>query len=404
MLTVEEAQERLLAAVDVLDVVDEVNLDALDRVLANDIYADIDLPPFTNSAMDGFAIHAADSFGASSAQPKRLPVAGEIAAGDPGDSPLIPRTAVRIMTGAPLPPGADTVIPVEQTLPEEGWVTLLAEAPEGACVRRAGEDVRRGARVLEAGSLLHPGELGLLASVGCARLPVFRKPVVAILSTGDELVEIDRAPGPGQIRNSNATMLAAQVVQAGGIPHLLGVARDTRQDVRRALDSARNADLIVSSGGVSVGEYDVVREVVAEQGAIDFWRVNMRPGKPVAFGRAGGVPFLGLPGNPVSSFVTFELFGRPIVRKMAGHHMLLRTPVTVTAEDRIDGAGARRHYVRAYVRWEGDGWRASTTGAQDSHRLRSTVSANALVVVPEDSGAIEPGGHAQALLFDWPES
>jgi molybdopterin molybdotransferase len=403
MLSVDEAQERLLATIAALDVVEVPILEALNGVLARDAFADIDLPPFTNSAMDGYAILAADSTGASPDQPRRLPVAGEIAAGDPGTLPLAAGTAVRIMTGAPLPPGADAVIPVEQTHSAAGWVDLLAEVVAAVNVRPAGEDVRRGQRVLQAGAVLRPGELGLLASIGYGRVPVYRRPTVAILSTGDELVEIGQTPGPGQIRNSNATMLAAQVVQAGGLPRLLGVARDTSTAVHAALDAGRGADLLISSGGVSVGDYDVVRRVVAERGALDFWRVAMRPGKPVAFGHVDAVPFLGLPGNPVSSFVTFELFARPVLRKMAGHRALFRRPVAALVEDRVPGGHGRRHYVRAYVRWQQDGWHATTTGAQGSHLLRSTVAANGLIVVSEDSAGIESGSRADVLLLDWPE-
>jgi molybdopterin molybdotransferase len=283
-------------------------------------------------------------------------------------------------------------------------VDLLAEVEPGASVRHAGEDAKKGQLALEEGTALRPGEVGLLASFGYARVPVYRRPTIGILSTGNELVDVDQVPGPGQIRNSNATMLAAQIALAGGVPRMLGVARDTREAVHAALDSGRGVDLFISSGGVSVGEYDVVKNVLAERGAVDFWRVNMRPGKPVAFGRVDDTPFLGLPGNPVSAFVTFELFARPVMRKMAGHRVLLRHPVSVTVEDRVAGAGTRRHYVRAVVRREGNGWQATTTGAQDSHLLRSTVAANAFIVVPEGSPDIQPGDMADALLLEWPES
>ena len=404
MLQVEEAQEQLLAAIAPLAIEEMPILDALDRVLSRDAYADIDLPPFTNSAMDGFALRASDTLGASADSPRRLPVTGGIAAGDPGMTPLEPGTAVRIMTGAPLPPGADAVIPVEQTRPDTGVVALLCSVAVGASVRHAGEDVRRDQRVLEAGTLIRPGELGLLASLGYARVAVYRRPIVAILSTGDELVDIDTLPGPGQIRNSNAVMLAAQVLRCGAVPKLLGIARDTRDAVHAALDEGRDSDLFISSGGVSVGDFDVVKQVLAERGGVDFWRVNMRPGKPVAFGRVDGQPFLGLPGNPVSAFVTFELFARPVIRKMAGHSLLLRRPITVTVDERVPSAQARRHFVRAFARWEVDGWHAATTGAQESHLLRSTLAANALLVVPEHSNDIEAGGTAQALLLEWPES
>ena len=404
MLSVEEALAQLLAAIAPLATEDAPLAACLDRVLAADATADIDLPPFTNSAMDGYAVRAADTTAAGPDTPCRLPVRGEIAAGDSGLTPLPPGAAMRIMTGAPLPPGADAVIPVEQTRAEGEMVALLAAVPVGASVRHAGEDVRRGQRVLVAGATIGPGEVGLLASLGYARVPVHRQPRVAILSTGDELVEIAERPGPGQIRNSNAAMLAAQVRRAGGSPIDLGVARDTRQSVNAALDAGRGCDLYISSGGVSVGVYDVVKAVLEERGGVQFWRVNMRPGKPVAFGQIDGTPFLGLPGNPVSSFVTFELFARPLLRRMAGHRLLGRQLVPVVVDDELGGFHDRRHYVRALVRWEEDGWHATTTGAQGSHLLTSTLAANALVVIPEGSRGPGAGERASALLLDWPET
>jgi len=310
---------------------------------------------------------------------------------------------MRIMTGAPLPPGADAVIPVEQSRAEGEMVALLAAVPPGASVRYAGEDVHRGERVLPAGTVIGAGEIGLLASLGYAQVPTHRRPRVAILSTGDELVAVGERPGPGQIRNSNAAMLAAQVQRAGGIPVDLGVARDSRESVHAALDAGRGCDLYISSGGVSVGVYDVVKAVLEERGGVQFWRVNMRPGKPVAFGRIDGTPFLGLPGNPVSSFVTFELFARPLLRRMAGHRLLERQLVPVIVDDGIGGFHERRHYVRALVRWEQDGWHAVTTGAQGSHLLTSTLAANALIVIPEGSHGPAEGERASALLLGWPE-
>ncbi|HWE61608.1 MAG TPA: gephyrin-like molybdotransferase Glp [Chloroflexota bacterium] len=404
MLTVEEAQAQLLAEIVALATEEAPLADTLDRVLARDVFADSDLPPFTNSAMDGYAVRAADTYGASAGAPRRLPVVGEIAAGDPGQDPLPEGAAMRIMTGAPVPPGADAVIQVELTRPLEYGVELLAEVPVGASVRRAGGDVARGQRMLVAGTILHPGEMGLLAAEGFARVPVYRRPRVAILSTGDELVDVDQIPGPGQIRNSNATMLAAQVRRAGAEPIDLGVARDTREAVHAALDAGRACDIFISSGGVSVGVYDVVKSVLEERGGIQFWRVNMRPGKPVAFGRVDGVPFLGLPGNAVSSFVTFELFARPVLRKLAGHRLLFRQVVPVTMDQAIPGFQERRHFVRTLVRWTEDGWHATPIGEQGSHLLTSTLAVNALVIVPEGSQGPEAGERAMALLLDWPES
>jgi molybdopterin molybdotransferase len=330
-------------------------------------------------------------------------VIGEIAAGDTPSIVVPPGAAARIMTGAPLPAGADAVIPIEQTVGDKRTVHVFEPVASGAYVRRAGEDFRQGTTVLARGTLLHPGELGLLASCGYARVPVYRRPVVAVLSTGNELVSADQKPRAGQIRNSNAPMLAAQVIGAGAVPRMLPVARDSREDVLAALELGRTADLIVSSGGVSVGDHDVVRDVMQELGGIDFWRVRMRPGKPIAFGRAGRTPFLGLPGNPLSAFVTFELFARPMVRKMAGHAALLRRPVAMLADSPVPGAGDRRHYVRAVATWADDGWHAIVAGKQESHLLQSAVDVNAFIVVPEGSPDLETGSRVQAILLDWPE-
>jgi molybdopterin molybdotransferase len=317
---------------------------------------------------------------------------------------VLPGAVLRIMTGAPLPPGADAVVPVEDTRPGDRWVEVLHEVAVGDSVRPAGTEARRGDRVLPAGSVLRAGELGLLASCGYTKVVVYQRPTVAILSTGNELVPVEEQPGPGQIRNSNAAMLGAQVLAAGGTPIWLPVARDTPAAVREALAAAQGADLIVSSGGVSVGDYDVVRKVLEEHGALAFWRVRMRPGKPLAFALLNGVPFLGLPGNAMASFVTFELFARPALRKMAGHTALLRRPMTVRLDEGVPSGHERRHYARAVARWEDDGCHARMTGAQGSHLLLSTVAANALIVVPEGSDDLAAGALAQALLLEWPES
>jgi molybdopterin molybdotransferase len=405
MLSVEEAQQQVLAAVARLDAEDRALGDALDAILARDAVADIDLPPFANSAMDGFAVHASDTANASPERPAVLPVIGEIAAGDAVSLVVPPGSAARIMTGAPMPAGADAVVPVEQTASDPRGVRVLAQVAVGASVRAAGDDFHRGATVLAEGTLLRPGEIGLLASCGYARVPVYRRPVVAVLSTGNELVSVDQLPRAGQIRNSNAPMLAAQILSAGAIPRILPVAKDTREDVLAAIEMGRTAgmDMIVSSGGVSVGDYDVVREVIEHMGGIDFWRVRMRPGKPIAFGRAGQTPFLGLPGNPVSSFVTFELFARPMLRKMAGHRALLRRAIRMRADGPVPGASDRQHYVRAFARWEDDGWHVAVVGRQESHLLQSAIAVNALIVVPEGSPHRESGTSVQAILLDLPE-
>ncbi len=403
MLSVEEAQERVLAAVTRLDAEERPLVEALGSVLAADAVADVDLPPFANSAMDGFAVQAAGTSGASPDRPRILPVIGEIAAGDAPSLQLTPDSAARIMTGAPMPAGADAIVPIEQTAGDRRTVHILAQVAPGAYVRHAGDDYRRGAIVLARGTSLRPGEVGLLASCGYARVPVHRRPVVAVLSTGNELVSVDQKPGPGQIRNSNAPMLAAQIQEAGAVARVLPVARDSREEVLAALQEGRTADMIVSSGGVSVGDHDVVRDVIQELGGVDFWRVRMRPGKPIAFGSAGRTPFLGLPGNPLSAFVTFELFARPMLRKMAGHVALLRRPIAMQADSPVPGTSDRRHYVRALAAWKDDGWHAAVAGKQESHLLQSAVAVNALIVVPEGSPDLAIGSKVQAILLDWPE-
>jgi molybdopterin molybdotransferase len=403
MLTVEEAQEQVLAAVTRLDAEERPLLQALGSILAADAVTDIDLPPFANSAMDGYAVHASDTAIASSEHPCVLRVIGEIAAGDAPAFAVPAGSAARIMTGAPLPAGADAVIPVEQTAGDRSAVHILAPVTSGTFVRRAGEDFRQGASVLTSGMVLGPGELGLLASSGHAFVQVYRRPEVAVLSTGNELIAVDQKPRPGQIRNSNTPMLAAQVRAAGAVPRMLPVARDSRQEVLAALEAARSADLIISSGGVSAGDHDVVRDVMKELGGVGFWRVRMRPGKPIAFGRAGRTPFLGLPGNPVSAYVTFELFARPMLRKMAGHKALLRRPITMLTDSPVSGASDRRNYVRAFARWEDDGWHVSVVGKQESHLLSSAIAVNALIAVPEGSPDAAAGSRVQAILLDWPE-
>jgi molybdopterin molybdotransferase len=310
------------------------------------------------------------------------------------------------MTGAPVPSGADSVIQVELThsdSPQSEWVEILQEVEPGNNIRPAGEDMRRDQTVLARGTEIGPWEIGILATLGKATVPVIRRPRVAILGTGDEVVDIDQSLQPGKIRNSNSYLLEAAVRRAGAIPHRLGVAQDTVESLREKFGQAMQDDLILTSGGVSVGDFDLVKNIMSEQGAINFWRINMRPGKPVAFGHIGKVPLLGLPGNPVSAAVTFELFGRPVIRKMLGHTRLLRPQVEVIVEDGISDVAMRRHYVRAHVTWRDGRFSARTTGNQGSNIMTSLLNANALVIVPEGGAQVPPGGTARAMMLDWPE-
>ena len=405
MISVEEALERILAEIKPLNITQVPLSESPGLVLAQDVMAQEDIPPFANSAMDGFALLSQDSKPRNSAPP-RLRITGSVAAGYVAEQAVEEGTAMRIMTGAPIPPGADTVIQVELTRsggPDDEWVEILQEVAPGNNIRPAGEDMRRGQTILLHGTEIRSWEIGILATLGWASVPVIRRPRVAILGTGDEVIDVDEPLRPGKIRNSNSYLLEAAVKQVGGEAHRLGVARDTVESLREKFSEAITYDLILTSGGVSVGDFDLVKDIMQEQGKINFWRINMRPGKPVAFGHISGIPLLGLPGNPVSSAVTFELFGRPVLRKMMGQTHLLKPQIEVTVEDGVQEQAMRRHYVRAYVEWRDNHFVAHTTGNQGSHIMTSLLNANALVVVPEGGATIAPGETARAIMLDWPE-
>lgn len=410
-LSVAEALGLILDRVAVLPEEKVTLLDALGRVLARPVVAADDLPPFANSAMDGYAVQAGDVVGAGMDTPVILRVVADIAAGSRNTIEVVVGAAARIMTGAPLPTGADAVVPVEDT--DEPWRDAHRPLPETISIRRVvksgdyvrypGEDIRAGALVIDEGAVLRPQEIGTMAALGVAQVPVFRRPRVGILATGDELVEVTAALTPGKIRNSNSYAQAAQVRAVGGIPVMLGIAGDTETDVREKLNAAVNerVDLLISSAGVSVGAYDVVKAVLDRSGNVGFWRVRMRPGKPLAFGTYGGIPFLGMPGNPVSAMVSFETFARPAILKMSGHQSLSRPSVrAIVLEDiRSDG---RESYIRARVTRDERGYVALTTGSQGSHIMTSLVKANALLVIPEGVTEVAGGTTLTALMIDWP--
>jgi len=405
MLSVEEALERILAEITPLDKT-HVALDAAQGlVLAENIVAHDNIPPFANSAMDGFALRSQDTHPVDGQLP-RLLVTGGVAAGYVADHPVTKGTAMRIMTGAPIPAGADTVIQIELTRydgPESTWVEVPQAVAPANNIRPAGEDMQVGQLVLKQGTEIGPWEVGILATLGYATVAVIRRPRVAILGTGDEIIDIDQPLRAGKIRNSNSYMLEAAVRRAGAEAHRLGVAHDTIESLRAKFREAATYDCILTSGGVSVGDFDLVKDVIAEQGNVSFWRINMRPGKPVAFGHIGGVPLLGLPGNPVSSAVTFELFGRPVLRKLQGHTRLHKPHIPVIVEDGVQDRAMRRHYVRAHVMWRDTHFVAHTTGNQGSNLMTSLVDANAFLVVPEGGVTVTPGDTVEAMMLDWPE-
>jgi len=393
MRSVEEALDAILAAARQTGT-ESLPLDrCARRVPANlRVVAAIDVPPFDNSSMDGFALRAADA-------PGSLRLAGEVAAGAGSLATVEAGTAVRIMTGAPMPPGADAVAPLEVVEEGDGLVHVPA-VEAGAFVRRAGHDTRAGDAVDLPAEPMSPGTVAVLASLGIAELPVRRRPRVAILSTGDELAAPGQPLGPGQVYDANAIALASPVGESGGEPVPLPRAPDDairiKELVRRA---AAEADLLVASGGVSVGRHDHVRDVIESLGQLDFWRIRMQPGKPLAFGSVNGVPVIGLPGNPVSALVTFELFARPLIRRMLGLGGSGRVTLPVVACERMPKDAERRAYLRVRLSRGVDGLEARSAGGQASSQLRPLSDANALLVVPEGEPAAEAGRTYDALVL-----
>ncbi len=405
MLSVEEARERVLAAFRPLPPERVPLLETLGRVLAEDLYAEMDIPPLANSAMDGYAVRAADTAGAGPDHPVRLRIVHDLAAGYTTDVPVTEGCAIRIMTGAPIPPGADAVVRFEETERDGAWVRVLKAVAVGENVRQAGEDVRRGALILPRGTEIRPPEVGMMAALGHKEVQVHRRPRVAILATGDEVIEVDAPWQPGKIRNANSYANAAQVLRCGGVPILLGIARDDVAELTARIRAGleQGADLLLTSGGVSVGDFDVVKEVLAAEGEVAFWRVRMKPGKPLAFGHIGGVPLLGLPGNPVSAMVSFELFARPAILKMLGKRRLERPVVEARLLDPIPHKDHRRHYLRVMVERRGEEYVARLTGDQGSGILLSMVRAQGLAIIPEEVDHLPAGAQVSVMMLDWPE-
>lgn len=406
MLSVPEAASRITAAVSPLGVERVPLADALGCVLASDIHSPITLPHWDNSAMDGYAVHGSDVAGATTDLPRQLPVVGSIPAGATVPRPLQRGEAMQIMTGAPMPPGADTVIRVEDSDGGTSTVRILKDRDVGKNIRRAGEDVTKGQVAIPAGTPIGAAQIGVLASIGCADVPVHRRPRVAIFGSGDELVELDgfaEVLAGRRIVSSNRYTLEALVRLNGAVPLSLGHAPDSLEAVHALLQRAVDAapDLIITSAGVSVGEHDHTRSAIESMGtALDFWRVRMRPGAPVGFGQVRGIPWIGLPGNPVSAMVTFELFVRPTIRRMLGHARLHRRPVPVILEEPVSIGAKLTHFYRAIVGTRADGaLTARLTGPQGSGILTSMSLANALLIVPEDASTVPAGETLHALLL-----
>lgn len=401
LLTVDEALERILARMRPLPSRVVPLLDALGRTLAQDVVADRDVPPFRNSAMDGYAVRGADVTNT----PARLRVVGSVAAGRVPDRHVGPGEAMRIMTGAPMPEGADTVVRVEDTDDRSDVVTIRVPTPTGLSVRQAGEDLKKGATILTTGTVLRPAEIGVLASMGIAKPRVVSRPRVAVLSTGDEVVDVTDELAPGKIRDANRYSLAAAIFAAGCGPWMRAIVPDTPDALRAALRDAMDADAVVTSGGVSVGDHDWVKPVVGELGTIDVWSIDIRPGRPLAFGELRGdgrtVPIFGLPGNPVSALLTFELFVRPALLTMSGRTKVHRPRARARLLDPLDKPPHLRFFARA-IHDEQAGT-VRTTGPQGSGILRSMSLANCLIDIPAGPKRVEAGETVDVILTDRPE-
>ena len=419
MISVEEALDKVLSYIEILEPERKPILDCLGQVLAEDVYSDIDVPPLDNAAMDGYALRAEDTRGASESSPVYLSVVGEVAAGSMPTREVKPGTAIRIMTGAPLPEGADAVVQFENTDEvnrkssgdDLSQIGILYQAKKRLNVRGRGEDIAKGNLVLEKGRVLRPQEIGVLASLGHPTALVIRRPIVAILATGDELIAVDQPLAPGKIHNSNTYTIAAEVSRYGGVPKILGIGRDSIQSLTEKIDGGLDADMLITSGGVSKGDYDIVKDVLAEHGEIGFWTVRMKPGKPLAFGiikkteggREKKVPHLGLPGNRVSSMVTFEQFARPAILKMMGKKILAKPVIRAIIENDIVATDERRLFARVNVIKRKGQYRASLTGHQGSGILTSMTKANGLAVIPENSKGVKAGDMVEVQMLDWAE-
>ncbi len=416
MLSVEDALERVLSVFEVLDAEDKPIVDALGQVLAEDVVSSIGIPPLDNSAMDGYAVQAGTVKGASADAPAVIRAAGTVAAGQMPRHEVTSDTAVRIMTGAPIPPGADAVVPFEDTDEvarrasggPDTEIGIKIQAAKGDNIRPAGQDVAKGERVLVKGTALRPAEIGVLASLGCASVRVVRRPIVAIIATGDELIEPGHQSEPSKIYNSNSYSVAAAVLRYGGIPKVLGMAGDDIESMSAKLSEGLNSDILTTSAGVSKGDYDTVKDVLAQHGRIDFWSVRMRPAKPLAFGVLTApdgrrVPHLGLPGNPVSAMVAFEQFGRAAIYKMLGKTKLNRPTVEAVLEEPIYNTDGRRVYARAIVTKRDGRYFARLTGQQGSNLLTSMARANGLAICPEDTTKKDAGETVTVQMLDWPE-
>lgn len=410
MINVNDALLKILAPVRVLNS-ETINLvDSLGRVLAEDMYADSDIPGFDNSAMDGYAVKSADIKGTSKNNPKVLKVIENIKAGDIPNKILSNNQAVMIMTGAPIPKGADSIVMVEDTKETNNhvsqnandmFVEIFKQGKSGENIRRAGEDIKTGELVIQKGTVLRSAHIGILASLGKSPITVTRKPTVALLATGDELVDVHEKVSPGKLRNSNTYTLYTQIIQSGGIPKNLGIAKDDPGQLENKIREGIGCDILLTSGGVSVGAYDLVKDTLSKLGTnIQFWKVAIRPGKPVVFGTIKDKLIFGLPGNPVSSMISFEVFVRPAILKMLGQRQETRKKVDAVLEEDIKKKKGLTYFVRAQTRWDNGVYRTRTTGPQGSAMLKSMARANSMIILPEKDEYIQKGTRVAIQFLD----
>ncbi len=401
MIRVEEALNHILNSISPLDLEKTDILNALGRVIGEDIYAGRNIPPKDNSAMDGYALKSEDTKGASADAPVMVETIEDIPAGYLSQKTVGSGQAARIMTGAYVPEGADTVVKVEDTERDGNRVRIFVESPKGENIRYSGEDVKEGDLVLSKGKIVGPAEVGMLASLGRSFIKVYQKPLVAIIATGDEIADIDEDTSGEKIISSNSYSLHAQVRECGALPLQTGIAKDREESLMAAFRAALRADVIISSGGVSVGDYDFVKDVMEQMGTnIEFWQVAQRPGKPLAFGTMEGKLVFGLPGNPVSSMITFEEYVRPALLKMMGHEEIFRRTIKAILTEDIKKKGGLKHFIRALVKKEGERFTVSTTGEQGSGILTSMVLANGIIVLPEDMTLVKKGEEVAVQLID----
>ncbi|MGH7827314.1 MAG: molybdopterin molybdotransferase MoeA [Candidatus Binatia bacterium] len=402
MITVGEAVQLILSEIRPMPAEEVPIVRAYGRILHENVRASRNVPPFDNSAMDGFAVRWEDVASGSEKAAVTLRILETVPAGFVAKRRLTRGTATRIMTGAPIPRGADTVVRVEHTSASGEKVRINRTDGAGSHIRRAGEDIAKGQTILEQGKRIIPADTGLMASVGKSRVRVYRRPTVALISTGDELLEVAEPPRPGKIVNSNSYTLAASIEETGAVPRVLGIVRDRRKSLAAALKKALRYDVVITSGGVSVGDYDFVKEALGDIGVrMQFWKVAQRPGHPMAFGRIGHKPVLGLPGNPVSSAVSFLLYARPALLKMMGHRKLFLPVAKAILEHDVQKTGGLKEFIRCRIRRQNGKMYVSGTGTQSSGVLRSLSLAQGLVVADEQQRFLEKGSEVPVILLDY---